>query len=91
MRFLRDKLEEAASEQGTDGEKASQKQVSGTRYQLLGKEVFSYHCSVRASFSLYELDKLNEPYELFQRIMVCVHGNCSPEFPLPKAGVTTQP
>jgi len=53
-------VEEAASEESSDGEKASQKQVSGARYQVLGKQVFSYHCSVRASFSLYELDKLNE-------------------------------
>ena len=60
MRFLRGKFEVAASEESADGEKASHKQVSGTRYQILGKEVFTYYCSVRASFSFYEPDKLNE-------------------------------
>jgi len=60
LRFLRGKLEVAASEESADGEKASHKQVSGTRYQILGKEVFTYHCSVRASFSLCELDLHNQ-------------------------------
>ena len=60
LRFLRDKLEKAESEESAHGEKASHKQVSGTRYQILGKEVFSYHCSVRASFSLCELDLHNQ-------------------------------
>ncbi len=60
MRFLRGKLEVAASEDNADEEKASHKQVSGTRYQVLGKEVFSYHFSVRASFSLCELDLHNQ-------------------------------
>jgi len=46
LRFLRGKLEKAVGEEGADGEKASHKQVSGTRYQVLGKEVFSYQLTL---------------------------------------------
>ena len=70
MRFLRGKLEVAGSKEDADGEKASHKQVSGTRYQVLGKEV---QLSLHASFSLYEPDKLNELNELFPTSVSYTH------------------